>query len=189
MGSGGGSGSTTGTGTVTPFQQLAAALQASAGTGTLASLGPIDAPPSPDLFIRWQQFASFLPTFEVPPTSDPTRPWGFPEPYASAARASLARREAFLPYLEPLFADFAATGKFALQLVSPPEMPIYKLGDWVLLAPVVEDGASVREVALPAGSQWIEWHTGFVFDGGQTIVAEAPLDRIPVFIRQPVSTP
>jgi alpha-glucosidase len=172
-------------GAPTPFEQLAAAVQASAGTGAIENPWPIDAPPSPEVFIRWQQLASFLPSFVVPPADEPTAPWGFPEPYASAARAALTRREAFLSYLEPLFAGVAATGRFPLQLVSAPEMPVYLLGDWVLLAPVIEEGALVREVALPAGARWMNWYTGEVLEGGQTIVAEAPLDRLPIFIRQP----
>ena len=39
-----------------------------------------------------------------------------------------------------------------------------------------------RDVYLPRG-HWYDWHTGELHEGGQTITAAAPLDRIPIFAR------
>ncbi len=152
----------------------------------MTMLGPLSLVemPSPELFVRWQQFASWFPIFEAPPASDPTAPWSFADPYRSAAAATLARRQLFLPYLQPLFDAYESTGHFALQRVSPDgQPPVFMVGDWVLVAPVIEEGATTREIALPAGSSWRDWYTGQLRTGGQTIVIDAPLDRIPVFIR------
>src|SRR5262249_34199534 len=137
------------------FQTFSSRLSALAQTGTLDPLGSAAAPPSPELFIRWQQIASLLPSFEVPPADDPTSPWNFSEPYRSAARAALARRQSFLPYLQPLFDRFATTGASPLRSLPSTGQPTFLLGDWVLVAPVVEDGASTREVELPAEATWI----------------------------------
>jgi hypothetical protein len=165
------------------FDSFAASVAAAAGTGVLAPIGSVEAPPAPELFVRWQQFASLLPAFQPPSSDDPTAPFGFPDPYTAAASATLARRQLFLPYLETLFLDYQQTGTYALRLISASGPPTFMLGDWVLVAPVVEEGASTRQIALPAGSSWIDWYTGQVHAGGQTIVVDAPLDRMPLFIR------
>ena len=36
---------------------------------------------------------------------------------------------------------------------------------------------------LPAGDDWREVHTGAIHAGGQTVVADAPIDVIPLFVR------
>ena len=59
----------------------------------------------------------------------------------------------------------------------------YMFGPDLLVAPVMEEGVSSRSVYLPAGASWKECSTGKVFDGGQTVTANAPLDVIPVFSR------
>ena len=39
-----------------------------------------------------------------------------------------------------------------------------------------------RQVYLPRGRQWIDFWTNRVYEGGQTVTADAPLERIPVFV-------
>ena len=48
-----------------------------------------------------------------------------------------------------------------------------------LVAPVLEAGARSRSVYLPAGS-WTDVDTGITYEGGQRIMVDAPLERIPV---------
>jgi len=50
------------------------------------------------------------------------------------------------------------------------------------VAPVIEEEAREREVALPRG-EWIETWSGRRVVGGSEVVVEAPLDRIPVWVR------
>ena len=57
-------------------------------------------------------------------------------------------------------------------------------GDDVLVAPVFTLGAREREVYLPQGETWIDAHTGEEYEGGQTVTADAPLERCPVFLRK-----
>jgi alpha-D-xyloside xylohydrolase len=47
----------------------------------------------------------------------------------------------------------------------------------------IHDVARTREVYLPAGSDWYDFHSGQRFQGGQAITAAAPLDDIPLFVR------
>ncbi len=58
------------------------------------------------------------------------------------------------------------------------------LGGALLVAPVVEPGATVRQVYLPTGMRWFDWWTGESFDGGQTVTCSAPFDRPPLFARE-----
>src|SRR5262249_43565025 len=51
---------------------------------------------------------------------------------------------------------------------------------WV--APVLDDGAREREVALPRG-EWIETWSGEHVIGGSEILVAAPLERVPVWVR------
>ncbi len=59
----------------------------------------------------------------------------------------------------------------------------YMFGPAFLVAPVTEYQARSREVYLPAGSVWYDFYTGKRYDGGVTIKAEAPLARMPLFVR------
>ena len=40
-----------------------------------------------------------------------------------------------------------------------------------------------RPVYLPAGTNWYDFYTGQKYTGGQTIQADAPIDRLPLFVR------
>jgi alpha-glucosidase len=59
----------------------------------------------------------------------------------------------------------------------------YMLGDAFLVAPVVEPGATTREVYLPAGATWFHVWTGDAYEGGQTVTVDAPIGSPPVFHR------
>lgn len=65
----------------------------------------------------------------------------------------------------------------------------YLFGADVLVAPIVEAGSVSRNVYLPKGSCWLELSTMHLHNGGQWIVCQAPLDTIPLFVRDGVSVP
>lgn len=52
----------------------------------------------------------------------------------------------------------------------------------LLICPVLEKGASAREVYLPPG-EWVDLWSGSPFEGLRVVIAPAPLERIPVFVR------
>src|SRR5262249_24746507 len=95
-------------------------------------------------------------------------------PYVRAAAATAARTG--LPIIRPLC------------LIDPDDRrgweitDAYGYGPSLWVAPVLDDGIREREVALPRG-EWIElWSSGRVRGGGE-VVAPAPLDQIPVWVR------
>lgn len=56
----------------------------------------------------------------------------------------------------------------------------YMFGGKYLVAPVLYQGIDKRKVYLPEG-KWKNIHTYEIFDGGQSIISDAPIDIIPVF--------
>lgn len=56
-------------------------------------------------------------------------------------------------------------------------------GPAILVNPVTEEGATNRPVYLPAANAWYDFWSGEKLAGGRRIVAEAPLDRIPLYVR------
>jgi alpha-glucosidase (family GH31 glycosyl hydrolase) len=56
------------------------------------------------------------------------------------------------------------------------------LGDELLVAPVVTQGATSREVHLPPGA-WFHVFTGERFEGPGSITVDAPIGTPPVFAR------
>jgi alpha-D-xyloside xylohydrolase len=59
----------------------------------------------------------------------------------------------------------------------------YMFGKALLVAPVVEQGATSRNVYLPGKAPWFDFWTGQRLAAGQSVQAPAPLDRIPVYAR------
>src|SRR5262249_19343559 len=58
----------------------------------------------------------------------------------------------------------------------------YFLGPSLWVAPVIEEGATERRAYLPRGD-WIDWWTERRIEGGRWIDADAPLGRIPLWVR------
>ena len=59
----------------------------------------------------------------------------------------------------------------------------YMFGSEMLVAPVVYADSYEREVYLPKGASWTSIHDGKIYEGGQSIRVAAPLDIIPVFLK------
>jgi len=65
-------------------------------------------------------------------------------------------------------------------LVAPVYMPMY----YSVGSTVLNGVKKSRSVYLPEGCGWYDFYTDEYYEGGQTIEADAPLDRIPIFIRE-----
>ncbi|MBC7758630.1 MAG: DUF5110 domain-containing protein, partial [Phormidesmis sp. FL-bin-119] len=60
----------------------------------------------------------------------------------------------------------------------------YLFGPSLLINPVYKRFATSREVYLPKGNGWYDLYSGTYFTGGQLIKADAPYERIPVFVKE-----
>jgi alpha-D-xyloside xylohydrolase len=59
----------------------------------------------------------------------------------------------------------------------------YMFGPAFLVAPVHQFKARDRQVYLPAGTSWYDFYTGRLETGGRTIRANAPYERMPLYVR------
>ena len=57
----------------------------------------------------------------------------------------------------------------------------FMLGEGLLIAPILTEGATAREVYLPRGN-WIDLHTGATLAGGVRVTAQAGVGQIPVYL-------
>ncbi|WP_460546449.1 DUF5110 domain-containing protein, partial [Echinicola sediminis] len=65
----------------------------------------------------------------------------------------------------------------------------FMLGEYLLVAPVVEKGAEFKNVYLPEG-EWIDFHDKqTIYKGGQEIKYNAPLDVVPLFVKRGAMIP
>lgn len=91
--------------------------------------------------------------------------------------------ETGLPPMRPLFVDHPDDE------AAWPVDDQFLFGPDLLVAPVYRLGQRSREVRLPAGARWTDRATGVLHEGGQVLLADAPLDRIPLFAREGAQLP
>lgn len=60
----------------------------------------------------------------------------------------------------------------------------YMFGPSLLINPVTDYHATSRKVYLPKGTNWYNLYNGKLFTGGATITADAPYERMPIFVKQ-----
>jgi alpha-D-xyloside xylohydrolase len=60
----------------------------------------------------------------------------------------------------------------------------YMFGPSLLVSPVTDYKSRSREVYLPSSANWYDFYTGKLIKGGQTITADAPLERIPLYVKE-----
>lgn len=60
----------------------------------------------------------------------------------------------------------------------------YMFGKALLIAPVIAPDVTNWDVYLPKQNAWFDFWTGKRFEGGQTVSTSAPLDKIPVFVKE-----
>lgn len=152
-----------------------------------------DADRDVELWTRWVQLGALSPVMRdmLGAQTDPVGLFTGPDTLATfAAYARLHR--AIVPYLHGLAREAGRTGMPLLRplWLAAPTDPVawtvadaYLLGPDLLVAPVVTPGTLVRAVYLPAGS-WRDYWTGRTHAGGRWVTADAPVQRIPLFVRE-----
>ncbi len=146
---------------------------------------------TPELYIRWMQYATFCPITRAHGTGQATEPWAYGAVAESICTKFLRLRYQLLPYnytlahqnyltgmplARPLF--FAEPGNSALAN----ESSTYLWGDAFVVSPVLAAGQTSQPVYLPPGI-WLDYWTDAVYKGGQAISVPTPLDRIPLFVK------
>lgn len=166
-----------------------------------------DDPKYRELFARWYQLGCFLPIFRAHGTDVRRELWHYGEPgdavYDSLVKTNRLRYQ-LLPYI------YSEAGKVwknngTLMRMLAFDFPLderaiqikdqYLFGENLMVCPVTEPmydaskgevslrNSSVRKVYLPAGADWYNFWTGRHYEGGQDIMADAPLDVIPLYAK------
>jgi alpha-D-xyloside xylohydrolase len=146
----------------------------------------------PELYVRWFEWGSFQPVMRAHGERNHNEVWSYGKQAEPILAKYLKLRYQLLPYtysvayrsyqtgapyMRALFMDFPEDSTAA---DIPDE---YMYGPAFLVAPVTEQGATHRTVYLPAGCDWYNYWTNERLHGGQTIVADAPIDTVPLFVR------
>jgi alpha-D-xyloside xylohydrolase len=146
----------------------------------------------PELYTRWFQYATFLPIMRAHGSRPANEVWSYGKQAEPILEKYLKLRYQLMPYIYSLGYHTWLTGApfmRALPLDFPDDPRVadlrdeYMFGPAFLVAPVTEQGATSREVYLPAGSDWYNYWTNERVKGGQTITVQAPIDTLPLFVR------
>ena len=160
------------------------------------------------LYTRWTQFSCFTPMLRFHGTGSPREPWQFGSKGDAAGEFDnivryIHMRYRLLPYLYSTAHQVHTNAEGfmqALPIAFPADEQTYDIADQYmfgrsfLVAPVLQDGATTRNVYLPqivnlnsphrgdTGGQWLDFWSGYTFDGSQTVSAKAPADIIPLYV-------
>lgn len=155
-----------------------------------------------ELWLRWMQFGALSPIMRLHlgfKARDGVRGvdvWA--NPRVTGIFGVYARlHEALRPALAQYAAGGANDGRpvlraLVLEFPDDPECwdlsDQYLIGDALLVAPVIEAGARERRLYLPRGA-WTDLWTGHRFEGARWVTVDAPLERIPVLLRDDRASP
>ncbi|HEX5547659.1 MAG TPA: TIM-barrel domain-containing protein [Ktedonobacterales bacterium] len=146
-----------------------------------------------ELLVRWTQLGALLPFCRNHSAMGTERqePWAFGEPYTRMCREAIERRYQLLPYLLTLAHEATVNGApmvRPLSWIDPTHAESlacddeFVLGDGLLVAPVLDEGATSREVLLPPG-EWFAWGSSVAHPGNQRLTVPVTLDSVPLYVR------
>lgn len=149
---------------------------------------------SGELLVRWTQFGTFTPYFRNHSAINTVRqePWSFGESVEQLTKKYIEQRYIWLPHLYTLFHEANQTGvpiMRPLVLEFPTDENTFNLSDQfmigtnVIVAPILTPSTNHRVVYLPKG-RWVNYWTDEILDGNHHHLVEAPIDVLPIFIKQ-----
>lgn len=160
-----------------------------------------------ELYVRWLQYAAFLPVFRSHGTDTPREIWNFGEegdPFYDAIAEVIRLRYTLMDYIYSMAGrvthkDYTMMRSLAFDYGKDERArklgTEYMFGDSLLVCPVTEpmyyeaknqiiDGEKLWDCYLPDGNGWYDFWTDRYYEGGQTVRVPAPLNRIPLFVKE-----
>nr|WP_300566404.1 glycoside hydrolase family 31 protein [uncultured Acetatifactor sp.] len=163
-----------------------------------------------ELLVRWFQFGTFCPVMRLHGSRQPHQPivnrageerectgadneiWSFGEEAYPILVKFIGIRERMRDYTREVMRQAHEKGSPVMRTLFY-EFPedkecwditdAYLYGPDILVAPVCHEGAEGRRVYLPQGASWTHAGTGEVYEGGVWLDVEAPLETVPLFLR------
>src|ERR1035437_8789784 len=164
-------------------------------TDTGGFFHPHDQYASPDyneLLTRWFQWSAFCPILRIHGYTTATEIWNWLPATQTNLIAFDQLRYRMLPY------NYSVAWKIthdhytpmrALMMDFPKDKNVfaiadeYMFGPAFLVCPITTPQATTRAVYLPSGTSWVDFWTGETLTGGKTIMANAPIDILPLYVR------
>lgn len=164
-----------------------------------------------ELLIRWFQFGTFCPVMRIHGCRQPgetivnkageerewtgadNEVWSFGEEAYPILVKFIQIREKLRDYTRELMTEAHEKGTPVMRALfyEFPQDKIcwditdsYMYGADILVAPICHEHEFNRRVYLPAGASWTQAQTGKVFAGGAWYDVEAPIDTLPLFLRE-----
>ena len=149
-----------------------------------------------ELQTRWSQFGAFIPLFRVHGQWPLREIWNIAPDEHPAYRSFVfydQLRYRLMPYLYSLagwahFRDYTLMRALIMDFGGDKAVENignqWMLGPALMACPVGFYKARNRSVYFPRQCGWYNFYTGEHIDGGQTLVVDAPYERIPVFVRE-----
>ena len=172
--------------------------------------GVTEDPDFRELLVRWFQFGTFCPVMRIHGNRGPREEiinkagevregtgadnevWSFGEKNYEILTKFIGVREKMRDYTRSLMAEAHKKGTPVMRTMFY-EFPedaacwnisdAYMFGSDILVAPIVRPKATSRTVYLPAGASWTLANTGDVYEGGKAYEIDAPIETLPVFLR------
>jgi len=158
--------------------------------------------PTAELYVRSAQMAAFCPIMQYHAETkgqfnQDRTPWNIAERTGDERAIRIYKKYAdlrmnLLPYIYMQAANTCKTGIPMMRTMhlEYPDDPScidlwqqYFFGDNLLVAPVIEEGSTVKDVYLPEG-KWLNLFNGETFEGPLDTRVKANLDEIPVFVKE-----
>lgn len=151
-----------------------------------------EGPPTTEAMIRWIQYAALGTIMQLGGGGSHHNVWDttlFDPPTLEVYKRFSRLHMDLVPYLYSLALQAGRDGtpvtrpaRFVEPAAESDDASFF-LGDHIFVAPVIEDSARTREVALPSG-EWIDWWTGArTTGGGPATEVAAPLETLPLWRR------
>ncbi len=159
-----------------------------------------------ELYTRWLQWAVFLPMFRSHGTDCEREPWRFDDEshiFYNAIVDAIKLRYKLMPYI---YSQAGRAWLYDDSIIKPLAFSFpwdssvydikdqYMFVDSIMVCPVTEpmyfgvgsvplEKDKTRKVYLPAGCDWYDFHTGTKYIGGQTVIADADITKLPLFVK------
>jgi len=144
-----------------------------------------------ETYVRWFQFGSFCPVFRVHSAGSTDAPWYFGTEAEGIVTSFIQLRYRLMPYIYSVASRVTNDGYTIMRALPMDFMEDkavrnitdqFMFGPALLINPVSELKATQRSLYLPSGT-WYDFWTGERQAGGRILSADAPLARIPIFVR------
>ncbi|SER66688.1 glycoside hydrolase family 31 protein [Pedobacter rhizosphaerae] len=159
-----------------------------------------------EFYVRTLQFATWLPMMRSHGTDFAREPWQFGDPgspFYDSIISQINLRYRLLPYTYSVAAmvsnaDYTMTRPLVFDFMKDNLVfdikDQFMFGPSFMVCPVISpmyfeangreiNQAKTRKVYLPKHSAWFDFWTDLSYKGGQTVVSDAPIDHIPVFVK------